>query len=286
MAGMSLSSVRDAFSVLLPIRTEGDRPPLFCIHPAGGLSWCYMPLARYVPEDFRLYGLQARGLDGKTELADSVREMAQDYIEQIRTVQPCGPYYLLGGSFGATVAHETAVQLQARGEEVAALIIADNYPSENDNYLPSERRVKRADGVSEKRIADKEPDKPGRGIVALDANSASLIEFVRAEAGKVLGAITDDEVMLLAKAFAKNAHLMRKHDYGRFDGNALIFVAAAGKEIPTAEQGGGDSPAARWRPYISGEMSEVHLPCTHVEIFRPDMLAQIWAGTSSWLGLQ
>ena len=286
MAGLSLSSVRDAFSVLLPIRTEGERPPLFCMHPAGGLSWCYMPLARYVSDHFRLYGLQARGLDGKTELADSVREMAPDYIEQIRTVQPSGPYYLLGGSFGGTVAHETAVQLQAQGEEVAALIIADNFPSASGSYLPTERRVRRAGGDSEVRIASQEGDKPSRGIIDLEADSASLIEFVRAEAGEVLGAITDDEVKLLAKAFAKNARLMREHDYGRFDGNALVFVAAAGKEISTAEQGGGNSPAARWRPYISSEVSEVHLPCTHTEIFRPDMLAQVWAGTSSWLGLQ
>jgi aryl carrier-like protein len=92
MSQMSLSSVQGAFSPLHPIRTRGSRPPLFCMHPAGGLSWCYMPLARYVPEDFRIYGLQARSLDGGGELASSVREMAADYIGLKRTVQETGPY--------------------------------------------------------------------------------------------------------------------------------------------------------------------------------------------------
>ncbi len=120
MSQMSLSSVQGAFSALLPIRTAGSRPPLFCIHPAGGLSWCYMPLARYVPDDFSIYGLQARGLDGSGELPRSVREMAADYIELIRAVQETGPYYLLGWSFGGVAVHEIAVQLQAAGKKSPA----------------------------------------------------------------------------------------------------------------------------------------------------------------------
>src|ERR1700691_1561146 len=70
--------------LLLPIRPHGSNPPLFCILPAAGLSWCYTPLSRYVPADQRLYGLQARGLDGTSPPARSVREMAAEYAGQIR----------------------------------------------------------------------------------------------------------------------------------------------------------------------------------------------------------
>ena len=86
-----------------------------------------MPLARYVPEDFRLYGLQARAFDGTSEFPGSVRDMAADYVEQIKTVQPAGPYRLLGHSFGGIVAHELAVQLREGGEDVA-IIVGDAYP--------------------------------------------------------------------------------------------------------------------------------------------------------------
>jgi amino acid adenylation domain-containing protein len=270
MATMSLSSVRDSFSVLLPIRVEGDRPPLFCLHPAGGLSWCYMPLAHYTPDGFRIYGLQARGLDGKTAPAGSIREMAEDYIEQIRTVQPHGPYYLLGASFGGILAQETAARLQALGEEVAALVIMDSYP-------PA-RRGRSADGGFG--VSDV-GGRPEPQAAVPDAPSPQLIDWVRAEAGEVLGAITDDEVLLLARAYEENGRLRRKHKFSRFDGDALVFVAAR----PDSDHGDGDSPALRWTPYISGEISEVRLSCTHKDMLEPAELARVWDDVSSWLGL-
>jgi thioesterase domain-containing protein len=266
---MSLSSVQDAFSALLPIRTRGSRPPLFCMHPAGGLSWCYMPLARYVPEDFRIYGLQARGLDGSGELPRSVREMAADYIGLIRTVQETGPYYLLGWSSGGPVAHEIAVQLQAVGEEVAALIILDAYPP---NRRPDPEVPGREDTPAE------QPDEPGPDAEARDAMMARRIERTRQEVGKVLGAITDDELMLLAQTYQRNVEIGKAHDPGRFNGDALLLVAAESSHdgTPTAEQ---------WESHVSGAIAEIRLPCTHVDVVRPDMLAEVWSAISGHLGL-
>jgi amino acid adenylation domain-containing protein len=277
LAGMSLSSVRDAFSVLLPIRADGDRPALFCIHPAGGLSWCYMPLARYVAEEFRVYGLQDRGLDAESELPASLREMAADYVEQIRTVQPDGPYYLLGASFGGIAAHEIAVQLQAQGGEVAALIVLDASPPGLEQG---------ADRTGHENAADEEEaDKPGRTPPDADNLMAYLTGWMRQEAGQVLGAVTDDEVGILMENYKKNTSLIMKHDFRRFDGAALLFNATGGKPISAAGPGG-NTLTARWAPYVSGKISEIDLPCTHPDITSPDMLAQVWAGVSSWLGMQ
>ncbi|HUC57507.1 MAG TPA: amino acid adenylation domain-containing protein, partial [Streptosporangiaceae bacterium] len=273
MAGMSLSSVNDAFSVLLPIRTAGSRPALFCVHPASGLSWCYTPLASCVPDDFRLYGLQARGLDGNSEFAGSLREMAADYIDQIRSVQANGPYYLLGASFGGAVAQEIAVQLQAQGEEVAAVVIMDAYPRRAQERTAGEK-------------TGQEADQPERQPSDTDAVPASLIELIRQEAGEVLGAISDDEVMLLASAFGKNGRLMAHHDFGRFNGDALIFVTIRNQQMPAAEGDDQNSRAVLWGPYISGEISEVHLSCTHLEMFKPEILAEVWTGISAWLERQ
>jgi thioesterase domain-containing protein/aryl carrier-like protein len=279
MDRMSLSSVRDASSVLLPIRTTGDRPPVFCIHPASGLSWCYMPLARHVPENFRLYGLQARGLDVKSEYPGSLRDMAADYIEQIRSLQPHGPYYLLGGSFGGIVAHEMAVQLRAAGEEVEGLIILDAYPS---GQRRRQRQRQHAGSADWEDVAAEDAIKPADP----EAETASITEIVRREVGRILGALTDEEVMLFAKNYQKNVNLMRNHDFRRFDGDALVFVATEGKPITVAEQGSGDFAAELWKPYVSGEISEIHIPCTHTDMLTPDLLAQVWTGISSWLGLE
>jgi amino acid adenylation domain-containing protein len=277
MAAMSLSSVRDSLNVLLPIRTGGSRPPLFCVHPAGGLSWCYMPLAQHVPEDFQLYGLQARGLTG--DCPDSVPEMAADYIGEIRAIQPAGPYYLLGHSFGAIVAHEMAVQLRAAGEEVAGLIIMDSYPV--GQLVASPRRRDGAD-------ADAHPDEASRkqSPADHDAGGTVLIDRIRKETGEVLGAISESELMLFAKNYEHNAKLLRRHEFGRFDGNLLVFVATIGKPVDVTEQGNSGYAAELWHDYVSGEISEVQLPCTHSDAVRPEMLARVWSGLAAWLGLE
>jgi amino acid adenylation domain-containing protein len=267
MERMSLSSVQDSLSVLLPIRVKGDGPILFCVHPGGGISWGYMPLARYVPENFRLYGLQVRALDGTSELPGSVREMAADYVEQIKTVQPAGPYRLLGHSFGGTVAHEMAVQLREGGDDVA-LIVGDSYPGPADRTPPPDEETDDGDR--------KRPDPAEK--------KARIFDLVRREAGNILGAISEEEVLLLADIFHKSAVLAESHEFHRFDGDMLLLVAPVGKRLGDKE---GDSfPFTElWEPYVSGEITQARLPCSHAGILLPEMLGEAWSAVSAWLGL-
>jgi amino acid adenylation domain-containing protein len=72
-----------------------------------------------------VYGLRMRGWDGTVPPHDDIRDMARDYIEEIRSVQSKGPYSLFGDCTGGNIAFETAVQLQAQGEEVPFLLLAD-----------------------------------------------------------------------------------------------------------------------------------------------------------------
>ncbi|KAF9367682.1 hypothetical protein BGX21_007157, partial [Mortierella sp. AD011] len=109
----------------MPLRTQGSRRPLFCIHPVQGLSWSFSKLLNHLHKDQPVYGLQARGLNGKGQLPGSIHEMAKDYIDQIRRIQSHGPYLLLGWSFGGFVANSMAVQLKDLGERVDLLAIMD-----------------------------------------------------------------------------------------------------------------------------------------------------------------
>nr|WP_276209300.1 non-ribosomal peptide synthetase [Streptomyces harenosi] len=256
---MSLASIRDALDVLLPIREQGSEPPFFLIHPAGGLSWCYMPMARHIPAEIPLYGLQSRGLDGTSELAYSVREMAADYIERIRSVQHSGPYRLLGWSYGGAVAHEMAVQLQGAGEEVSALVILDQYPWQRKDGSDG--------GVT---------DHADEAEVDVDAKVDRLIEVVRREAGNALGAATEEEYRTFARILQNHRTIRAAHEHGRFDGDALLIVAEQSK----AE----GAPTGRlWRPYITGEISETGLPCTHYDMAKPETLADVWTAVAAWL---
>ncbi|MGL5922312.1 amino acid adenylation domain-containing protein [Chroococcidiopsis sp.] len=116
-----------SWSSLVAIQPHGDRYPLFCIHALGGNVLGYQKLVRHLGAEQPVYGLQARGLDGKQNPHTKVEDMAADYIQEMRTVQPNGPYLLCGFSSGGTVAFEMARQLQAQGEEVALLAMFDTY---------------------------------------------------------------------------------------------------------------------------------------------------------------
>ena len=115
------------WSSLVAIRATGSKPPLFCIHAAGANVLIYRPLAHHLDAEQPVYALQALGLDGITRPLTRVEDMATHYLKEIRTVQPSGPYYLAGGSFGGLVAFEMAHQLQAEGEQVALLALLDTY---------------------------------------------------------------------------------------------------------------------------------------------------------------
>ena len=114
------------WSPMAPIQTEGSRPPFFCIHPAGGNVLCYLQLSQHLGKGQPFFGLQASGIDGIREPLATAEEMAAEYVEAIRQVQPHGPYYLGGWSVGGVLAYETAQQLRASGEEVVALAVIDS----------------------------------------------------------------------------------------------------------------------------------------------------------------
>lgn len=108
-------------SSLVPIQPYGNKKPLFCIHAGAGNVLFYYDLANNLGPDQPLYGLQARGLNGKEQFHTCIEDMASYYIQEIRTVQPEGPYQLLGYCLGGVVAFEMAQQLTSQGQQISFL---------------------------------------------------------------------------------------------------------------------------------------------------------------------
>ncbi|HIK05151.1 MAG TPA: hypothetical protein IGS40_10610 [Trichormus sp. M33_DOE_039] len=117
----------NSWSSLVPIQTQGTKPPFLCVHGQQGNVLNFRELARYLGDDQPFYGLQAKGLDGKQAPYFRIEDMAAHYIREIRTIQPTGPYYLGGNSMGGTIAFEMAQQLQQQGEKVALLVMFDTF---------------------------------------------------------------------------------------------------------------------------------------------------------------
>ena len=106
---------------LVPIQPHGSRPPIFCVHGGAGTILHLEPLARELGEDQPFYGLQQPGLYGGAPSPRSVEAMAAQYLDEVRSVRPHGPFYLAGYCFGAIVAFHMAQMLAQEGEEVPVL---------------------------------------------------------------------------------------------------------------------------------------------------------------------
>jgi amino acid adenylation domain-containing protein len=145
LATILVTQAEPEFSSLVPIQTAGIRPPFFCVHAVGGNVLEYHDLAKYLGPDQPFYGLQSRSLNGKTPHT-SIAEMAAHYIEEMRAVQPNGPYLIGGRSLGGIIAYEMACQLRTQDQEVRLLAVLDSYPvgyhhlSRKDDSAKAKRR--------------------------------------------------------------------------------------------------------------------------------------------------
>lgn len=127
--------------LITPLRSSGSNTPIFLVHPPGGIVACYRDLAEALGGEQPVMGIRSRGLHGHERLPASVSEMASDYLEAIRAVQPAGPYVIGGWSLGGLVAYELCQQLVASGETIEKLVLLDTtIPEQATELVPLQER--------------------------------------------------------------------------------------------------------------------------------------------------
>jgi amino acid adenylation domain-containing protein len=109
---------------LIPLQTQGTKPPFFWIH--GEVSDAFLP--RYLGSEQPIFGLIHQSSDGKPAKYKTVEDIASHYLDEMQTVQPDGPYFLGGYCFGGLVAIEIAHQLKAQGKSVELLVALEPSP--------------------------------------------------------------------------------------------------------------------------------------------------------------
>jgi thioesterase domain-containing protein/acyl carrier protein len=105
----------------------GANGPIFLIPGAGGNVFGYYRLTRHVDFERPVYGIRLPTPTQQPDRPVRVEDLAAGYIEEIRSVQPEGPYFIGGYSFGGRLALEIAQQLQARGQRIGLLAMFDTY---------------------------------------------------------------------------------------------------------------------------------------------------------------
>ncbi|HET7460752.1 MAG TPA: amino acid adenylation domain-containing protein, partial [Longimicrobium sp.] len=111
------------------LKLQGGKPgvaPLFCVPGAGTSVTSFIGLLGALDPSWPVYGLQPRGLDGRTVPHSTVQAAAENYLRAVRQACPEGPLHLLGHSFGGWVAFEMALRLREAGRPVGSLTILDS----------------------------------------------------------------------------------------------------------------------------------------------------------------
>ncbi|MEH2088955.1 non-ribosomal peptide synthetase [Nostoc sp.] len=113
------------WSPLVALQPNGSNPPLFCIPGAGGNPFYLHNLARCLGSDQPFYSFQTNHQNRELVPITEVEDIAGQYIQALQAVQPQGPYFLAGHSFGGKVVYEMAQQLLRQGQVIALVAILD-----------------------------------------------------------------------------------------------------------------------------------------------------------------
>ncbi|WP_326665122.1 amino acid adenylation domain-containing protein [Streptomyces sp. NBC_00385] len=250
-------AAEDALDVVLRLRGGSARAPLFAIHPAGGIAWCYAGLAARLGPDQPVYGIQARGLVRDEPLPRTLEEEAADYVRRIREVQGHGPYRLLGWSVGGVLAHTVAVLLQECGEEVELLALLDAFPAEQWRERPAPEEGDALTAVLRMAGFERTGERTREDVLA-----------TLRRAGSPLAGLEDRTLSKIVDIVPNHARMMREHVHRRYEGDLLFFTAAA----PRAEDW---LTREAWRAHVSGAVVNHDLDCTHPQLMQERFLDTI-----------
>ncbi|MEU5210172.1 amino acid adenylation domain-containing protein [Streptomyces sp. NPDC020742] len=235
----------DPFGPVLPLRTTGDRPPLFCVHGGMGFALPYLGLAAHLGDRHPVHGLQSSALTGTAPLPESIGQVAAEYVERLKEIQPTGPYHLLGWSFGGVVAHEMTVQLERAGEEVALLANLDSYPADPADEVPTDAMLLTA--VLEY-----------CGLARGDDPAEPTVDTVRAALRRADSPLGDMDLARLVDVMRNHVRLVREHTPGHIKAPMQLFVADLG--LTPAERA---ARPGRWAGHTEREPRVHTVPCGH-----------------------
>ena len=270
------------FSNVVPLRSGGSKPPLFCLQ--GVLL--YQTVAQYVETDRPVYGvylpeevelLKTRKYDPVNSVFSSIPRIASRYLQSIRSVQPHGPYYLAGSSFAGLIAFEMARQLRASKEEVALVAMFDSWMI---TKLPLQRRFRGhrdlflEHGFSYLWSKVHHRTKGIRRKMGLTPAYEQITQGDRVADGasRVSAEVQHD---ILDEVNARAARSYRPLPY---PGRLILFRAT---EQPFFSE---HLPDLGWQPFAAGEFEVVDVPGSHLAILQQPAVSVLAPRLQPYLG--
>ncbi|KAI1323780.1 acyl-protein synthetase [Xylariaceae sp. FL0255] len=117
------------YDPVVVFNSEGDKTPLWLIHPGVGEVLVFCGLAQHLADDGRpIFAMRARGFEAGQTPFESITETVDSYVSAIQKRQPNGPYALAGYSYGAMLAFEVAKVLEVRQKASVKFLASFNLP--------------------------------------------------------------------------------------------------------------------------------------------------------------
>lgn len=246
---------------------EGDPslPPLFLIHPAGGLAWGYRTLARSLSLRRTVWGVQSPALDPANPLPDSIAALGALYAERILEAGASGPIHLAGWSVGGIIAQAAAVGLEARGHAVGLMAMLDSYPADCWRAEPEPDEIDALRSLLAIAGYDPEahPDLRSR---------AAIIDFLKA-GDSALGNLPEAALDGVVRVVLDTNRLVRQHHHQAFGG--ITTHVRAGLD----HQGKPLKPEL-WLAYAA-ELDVFEVPFLHPQLTGPAASALIGPALSA-----
>lgn len=257
-----------AKTALVSINSSGTRPNLYCVHGVGGHVIPFMKLAEYLGSDQPVYGLQVKSFANKEPNGYSIEQMAGEYLEEIRSMQPGGPYYLAGFSFGGFVAYEMARQLSAKGQQVGMVGIFDTQAANAPGYINSLSYEKKIT-YHTKRILNK-VNYHSQNLKKLHASE--VVPYLRNRQVRptmheaIMGDVEMEQVPEhLLGIINANMAAMRKYAPGEYKGKVIVFKS----------NNHGRGVYYGWEELVSGGVEVHYVPGNHRGILQEPNVAHL-----------
>ncbi|NEO16390.1 MULTISPECIES: non-ribosomal peptide synthetase [unclassified Moorena] len=261
-----------SMSTLVAMQPDGNLPPLFLVPASSGTVLFYLDLVRNLGTEQPIYGLQAPGLNGEREPFSTLKDLAIHHIKGIKTIQPRGPYYLVGFCVGGHLALEMAQQLHQQGDTLALLgliqssgpehhrLLVDSTPGRNlglDIYYPRE-------------FAQEMGAPRGKEVPVSVAQLQQLMPEERLgyvlERAKMFDLLPEEvkveDVESLFEVFKTTAFASYNYEPQPYPGNIALFNSS---EQPIDIAG---DPTLGWRNLVGGEIEVHEIPGDHFSVIR------------------
>jgi natural product biosynthesis luciferase-like monooxygenase protein/amino acid adenylation domain-containing protein len=268
--------VRPAAAAVLSKLSQGHAAaPLFCVHGGTGDAAHYAKLCAAVGDAATVYAIQYPKPSSDAANPASVGDLARSYIGLIKSVQPTGPYQLLGWSFGGLTVYEMARQLRAAGEDVSFLCLLDALIASGEP--PSTRWSDRQALLYMLKVYDligngddlSELERLGDSAESREALLALALAYLQRRHIYPESARVEDLDRQLS-AIKEVIHMSMHYRPGSYDGD-LVYVGARDDDHDL------DDMVRRWTGLVKGDIDLITVDMRHNRMFDDAHVSQISA---------